>query len=100
MSIACTVIGATDAMPMRDNAPILQALQQGNVSKTLSPSGAPIGRPPIDDDALVMAIIEKIRRGVRLSVALRKMTKTDKDRVRRKVRTVLRRNYSPVRRIA
>jgi hypothetical protein len=60
---------------------------------TLSPAGARVGRPPIDDAALVKKIIEKIALGIRLHVALRKFSKVDKDRIRRKVK-VLRRNYS------
>jgi hypothetical protein len=52
---------------------------------TLSQSGAPVGRPPSDDDATVREIVAKVGRGVRLSVALVKFSASDKRRLRRKV---------------
>jgi hypothetical protein len=44
------------------------------------------GRPAYDDDTLVQEVLGKLARGIPLSIALAKLDKRTKDRVRPKVK--------------
>jgi hypothetical protein len=57
-------------------------------ARRTSASDAPLGRPPVEDGPVVTKIVEQVERGVRLSVALAKFSKSDKDRIRRKVKRI------------